>query len=85
VSISNFAFAPAELTIAPGTRVRWVNEDGAPHGIAHKDGAPGVDLLLPGASAERVYDAPGTFDYVCSVHAYMNGRVVVRETNASRD
>jgi len=25
-----------------------------------------------------VFDKAGTFDYVCSVHPYMTGRVVVR-------
>jgi YVTN family beta-propeller protein len=77
VSIANFAFSPGELKIAAGARVTWTNDDGAPHGLVHKDGAPGANLMLPGASATRVYDAPGTFDYVCAVHPYMTGRVVV--------
>jgi plastocyanin len=33
--------------------------------------------MLPGAKATRVYDKPGTYDYVCAVHPYMTGRVVV--------
>ena len=77
ISIVNFAFSPGEIKVAPGTRVVWTNDDGAPHGLAHKDGAPGVDLMLPGAKATRVYDKPGTYDYVCAVHPYMTGRVVV--------
>ena len=77
VSISNFAFAPAEIRIAPGQNVTWTNNDGAPHGLAYKDGAKGTDLLLPGASFARTYDKPGTFDYVCAVHPYMTGKVVV--------
>ena len=78
VSISNFVFAPAEIVIAAGGRVEWSNDDGAPHGLAFKDGAPGVDPLLPGARFSRVFDLPGTYDYVCSVHPFMAGRVVVR-------
>jgi plastocyanin len=45
--------------------------------LAHKDGAPGTGVLLPGESVSRVYDSPGSFDYVCAVHPYMTGRVVV--------
>ena len=30
-----------------------------------------------GASFARTYDKPGTFDYVCAVHPYMTGKVVV--------
>ena len=78
VSIANFAFAPGEITVAPAKTVTWSNDDGAPHGLAYKDGAKGTDVLLPGASFSRMYDQPGTFDYVCAVHAYMTGKVTVR-------
>ena len=77
VSIANFAFAPAEITIAPGESVTWTNDDGAPHGLEFNDGAPGTDPLLPKASFSRRFDQPGTYDYNCSVHPYMTGRVVV--------
>ena len=78
VSIVNFAFAPTEITIAPGESVTWTNDDGAPHGLEYHDGAKGTDLLLPGASFSRQFDRPGTYDYNCSVHPYMTGRVIVR-------
>ena len=77
VSIANFAFAPGELRIVAGQTVTWVNHDGAPHGLAHADGAKGSDLLLPGASVSRHYDQAGSYDYICSVHPYMTGKVVV--------
>ena len=78
VSIANFAFTPAEIAISPGDSVTWSNDDGAPHGLEYQDGGKGTDLLLPGASFTRRFDRPGTYDYHCSVHPYMNGRVVVR-------
>jgi plastocyanin len=78
VSIANFAFTPAEVTIAPGESITWTNEDGAPHGLEYDDRAPGTDLLLPGASFSRRFDRPGAYDYSCSVHPYMTGRVIVR-------
>jgi plastocyanin len=78
VSIANFAFTPAEITIAPGDSVTWTNNDGAPHGLEYHDGAKGTDLLLPGASFSRRFDRPGTYDYNCAVHPYMTGRVIVR-------
>ncbi len=78
VSIVNFMFELAQLTITAGQNVAWVNNDGAPHGIAFKDGAPGMDLMLPGQSFSRGFAKPGIYDYVCSVHPYMTGRVTVR-------
>lgn len=77
VSIVNFSFTPGEISIAPGESVTWTNDDGAPHGLAYRDGAKGTDLLLPGASFSRRFDQPGTYDYNCSVHPYMTGRVIV--------
>jgi len=78
VSIVNFAFTPEEVTIAPGESVVWTNDDGAPHGLEYHDGAKGTDLLLPETSFSRRFDRPGAYDYNCSVHPYMTGRVVVR-------
>lgn len=78
ISIINFQFTPAEVTIAPGESVTWVNDDGAPHGLEYNDGSSGKDLLLPGESYNRRFDQPGTYDYNCSVHPYMTGRVIVR-------
>lgn len=78
VSIANFAFEPAEITIALGQSVTWTNNDGAPHGLDFHDGAEGTDLLLPGAGFSRRFDRPGTYDYNCSIHPFMTGRVIVR-------
>ena len=77
VSIANFAFAPGNVTVAPGATITWSNDDGATHGLAYKDGAKGTDVLLPGQKFSRTYDKPGSYDYVCSVHPYMTGKVVV--------
>ncbi len=78
VSIANFAFAPEAVTIAVGDAVTWTNDDAAPHGLAFKDGAQGIGSLLPGAIFSRTYDKPGTYDYVCAVHPFMTGKVIVR-------
>jgi YVTN family beta-propeller protein len=78
VSINNFAFEPAQLAVTVGQGVSWINNDGAPHGIAFKDGAPGMELMLPGQGFTRSFSKPGVYDYACAVHSYMTGRVTVR-------
>ncbi|MDN8611621.1 plastocyanin/azurin family copper-binding protein [Variovorax ginsengisoli] len=78
VSINNFAFGPAQLAINAGDSVTWTNDDGAPHGLAFNDGAPGTTDMLPGQSFSRVFAKAGVFDYVCSVHPYMMARVTVQ-------
>lgn len=77
VSIANFAFLPPQMKVKPGQRVTWNNRDGAPHGLGFADGGPGQALLLPGQTFSRVFERSGTYDYVCSVHPYMTGQVVV--------
>jgi plastocyanin len=38
VTIDNFAFAPATVTVAPGTKITWTNKDGEPHTVTSADG-----------------------------------------------
>ena len=78
VSIANFAFAPADAMITAGESVEWSNDDGAPHGLAFPDGAPGADLMLPGARFSRRFDTPGRYAYACALHPYMTAQVTVR-------
>jgi len=77
VSIANFAFEPAAVTIHPGDSVTWRNDDASPHAIVFKDGAPGAASLFPGESFTRSFASPGTYEYSCSFHPYMTGKVEV--------
>jgi amicyanin len=77
VNIDNFAFAPASLTVKAGSTVTWTNHDEEPHTVAANDGS----FHSPGLGAQGTYSytfpAPGTFDYICSIHPFMHGTVVV--------
>ena len=77
VSIANFAFEPAQITVAVGQRVTWSNDDGAPHGVRFANGMAGQELMLPGETFAQTFAQPGAYEYACSVHPYMTGRVVV--------
>jgi len=79
VSIANFAFAPAAITVKRGTTISWSNDDGSPHAVAFKDGSAGAKNLLPKDSFSRAFDTAGSFDYFCSFHPYMQAKVVVTE------
>lgn len=78
VVIANFAFLPTVVTVTAGNSLIWRNDDGAPHAIAFKDGASAPGTLLPGDTYQRIFDQPGSYDYFCSFHNYMTGRVIVR-------
>jgi amicyanin len=77
VSISDFKFNPATLTIPVGTTVTWTNQDEEPHTVAAKDGSfhsPGMDTH---ATYSFTFTTPGSYDYICSIHPFMTGTVVV--------
>jgi len=77
ISISDFKFNPATLTVPVGTTVTWTNQDEEPHTVAAKDGpfhSPGMDTH---GTYSFTFTAPGSYDHVCSIHPFMTGTVVV--------
>lgn len=77
VSIDNFAFAPATLTVHAGGTVTWTNRDEEPHTVAATDGSFHSPGMGTGATYSHTFPTAGTFDYVCSIHPSMHGTVVV--------
>lgn len=78
VSIENFEFRPNTVTIASGDTVAWKNNDGSPHAVAFTDGTAGSGSLFPGNTFSRTFQKPGSYDYYCSIHTYMTGKVEVK-------
>lgn len=80
VTIDNFAFTPAQITVSPGTTVTWLNRDDIPHTVT--DAAdPKAFKSAPldtGDSFSHTFTEPGTYRYFCSLHAHMQGTIVVR-------
>jgi amicyanin len=77
VNIGNFAFAPATLTVKAGTTVTWTNKDEDPHTVVDNAGAFRSQALGSGGTYSFTFPTAGTFDYICSVHPFMHGTVVV--------
>jgi plastocyanin len=77
VAIQNFAFAPASLTVKSGATVTWTNSDAPAHSVKWDDGTTGSPTLATGATYTRTFATPGTYTYVCGIHASMKGTVVV--------
>ncbi|CAN5639159.1 hypothetical protein BH09ACT7_BH09ACT7_25090 [soil metagenome] len=77
VDINNFAFAPASLTIPVGATVIWTNRDEEPHTVVAGDGSFHSPGLGTGGTYSFTFTTAGSFDYVCSIHPFMHGTVVV--------
>jgi plastocyanin len=84
VEIAKFVFAPKELTVEPGTQVRWTNRDETPHTVTSQAAkkvfaSPGMDL---DDHFDFVFAEEGDFGYFCTVHPMMTGVVHVRKAGA---
>jgi plastocyanin len=77
VLLDNFSFAPATASVPVGTTITWTNRDDVPHNVVsteHKFKSPVLDT---DEQFSHRFDAPGTYEYFCSIHPRMTGRVVV--------
>ena len=81
VTISNFAFSPAALTVKKGTTVTWTNQGSTAHTVVENDSQSGPKSgdLNHGQSYSFTYNTVGTFNYHCSIHPSMTGTVTVTE------
>ena len=77
VSIADFAFAPATLTITVGDTVTWTNEDPLVHTATSTSGAFDTGDLGQGESSSVTFTTPGTYPYLCAPHPDMTGQVIV--------
>ncbi len=79
VAIQLFAYDPPVITVPAGTTVRWVNRDRFQHDVFGVQDATFLrsPILSLGQGFQYTFAAPGTYDYICSIHPSMTGRVVV--------
>jgi plastocyanin len=79
VAIENYAFSPAALTVAVGTKVTWTNKDTAPHTVTVSSGPVKFSSpsLQKGDTYTFTFTAAGTYSYYCAVHPSMVAKVVV--------
>jgi plastocyanin len=85
VTIRDFEFAPASVTIDVGDTVTWSNEGPTPHSATAKDGSFDTGLRGKGKSRSHTFDAAGTFSYICTPHPFMKGTVTVRAASSGSD
>jgi len=80
VTIANYKFMPASITVKAGGTVTWTNTDSDRH-TASSDAEPRVfdtNTLNKGQSKAVSFKKPGTYRYLCVYHAFMQGTVVVK-------
>ena len=77
VTIQNFAFSPAELTVPVGTTVTWTNDDSTNHTVTSNDAVFESATLAAGDTFDFTFTQAGEFPYHCSLHPSMTATIIV--------
>jgi len=77
VTIQNFAFGPANLTVATGTTVTWTNADQSTHTVTADDKSFDAGNVAPGHSFTFRFQHAGSYAYHCNIHQYMRAAITV--------
>ena len=82
VVIREFRFEPATVSVHAGDTVEWKNDDFVPHtataeGEAHKL-AFDSSTIRTGAAWRCVVREKGTYNYTCTRHPNMKGKLIVQ-------
>jgi LPXTG-motif cell wall-anchored protein len=85
VTISDFKFTPATVTVNEGDTVTWTNDGPTVHTATAEDGSFDTGILEKGESGSATFTQPGTINYICSPHPYMKGKVVVQAATSGSD
>ena len=78
VSMDHNTFIPGEITVVPGTTVTWVNKEAMPHTVVDLNKGFRSKTLAKDASFSFTFATAGDFDYLCSIHPNMKGKVIVK-------
>ena len=80
--ISDSCYVPSVIIINQGEKVTWSNEDVAFHSVTSGEYDTPTDLfdsghLDPGEKFSVSFDQRGEYDYFCTLHPWMKGKVLV--------
>jgi plastocyanin len=78
VFIQNMNFTPNTITVSAGETVTWTNKDNVSHTVTSNTLLFNSGSLGNGNTFSFNFPSAGTYDYHCSIHAGMTGRVIVQ-------
>lgn len=77
VTIMDFSFTPATLTVPAGTTVTWTNGGERTHTVTADDGSFDSGAIASGSTFQHAFATPGTYGYHCAIHGSMKATIVV--------
>ncbi|MCL4416394.1 MAG: cupredoxin family copper-binding protein, partial [Actinobacteria bacterium] len=77
VLIQGNAFVPDTLNAKVGDTVTWINKDSYDHTATSSTGEFDSGNMPSGGKYSFTFSKEGTFEYICSIHTFMKGKIVV--------
>jgi len=93
-------YEPKKMTIAVGDTVAWKNQDMEPHTVTSglgagiqsvqtnekgkPDGMFDSGIIKPEKGWSRIFYNPGTYNYFCTIHPWMEGLIMVSPVQATQ-
>ena len=88
IRIIGNSYFPKVVQVAPGTTIRWINEDvftymegefSGIHNVIVKSGPErfASPMLAHAESYSQLMQAEGEYTYICTPHPYMEGKIIV--------
>jgi plastocyanin len=79
ITIQNFMFSPMSLSVKPGAVVKVTNKDSATHTLTASNNAFNTgDITQNQTKTFKAPMKPGTYHYICNIHQYMMGTIIVK-------
>jgi plastocyanin len=80
VTIHDYKFEPETVTLHQGETVEWKNADTVAHTATVDGQKPAFDSgnLSTGATWRYVAATKGTYNYICTIHKFMKGQLIVQ-------
>jgi plastocyanin len=78
VTIAGMAFSPSSLTVPVNTTVTWTNSDSMAHTVTSTSGLFDSGSIGVGGNYSFTFASAGTFNYYCSIHPSMTGKIIVQ-------
>jgi plastocyanin len=81
ITIQSFAFHPSSLTVTPGAIVSVHNADSTTHTVTASGSAKGAfntgNVTPNQTTTFTAPTKPGTYPYICNIHQFMMGTLIV--------
>ena len=77
ILIESNTFKPDSVTIKVGDSIKWINKDSYNHTVTAKSGEFDSGNIANGAEFSFTFTKEGTYEYICGIHTFMKGTIIV--------